>query len=48
MAELAESMPPLDISTEALKAWGEKWASDFNEETKKPKEPWPLSRVASP
>ncbi len=39
MAELADFMPPLNISTEELKRWGQLWLGDSNPETKQSKSP---------
>jgi hypothetical protein len=39
MAELADFMPPLDISTDELKKWGSLWLGESNPETGKDKRP---------
>jgi len=39
MAQLADSMPPLEISQEQLKSWGDLWLGDSNPETGKSKRP---------
>ena len=39
MAELADHMPPLDISVEELKRWGSLWLGESNPETGKSKRP---------
>ena len=47
MAELAESMPPLSISTHELNEWGDKWVSAINSETGKSKYPLAFDRHQS-
>jgi hypothetical protein len=47
MAELADRMPALDISTKQLQMWGERWLSDTNPETKKSKKPQAFDKQQS-
>jgi len=47
MAELADYMPPLNISTEELKKWGELWLGEANPETGKSKRPKRFDRHQS-
>lgn len=47
MAELADHMPPLNISTVELKKWGSLWLGDYNPETKKSKNPESFDRQQS-
>lgn len=47
MAELADRMPALDISTEQLQMWGERWLSDINQETNKSKKPQAFDKQQS-
>lgn len=39
MAEIANFMPPLNISTDELKKWGRLWLGDINPETGQNKQP---------
>ena len=47
MAELADNMPPVCISTLELKEWGDKWLTDFNIETNKAKSTQAFDRQQS-
>jgi len=47
MAELADSMPPLRISTDELKRWGKLWLGNSNPETGKSKRPESFDRQQS-
>ncbi len=47
MAELADSMPPLNISTDELKWWGKLWLGDSNPKTGKSKSPASFDRQQS-
>ncbi|MGK7933161.1 MAG: hypothetical protein AB4041_17250 [Microcystaceae cyanobacterium] len=47
MAELADFMPPLNISTDELKKWGELWLGNRNPETGKTKNPNSFDRHQS-
>lgn len=39
MAELADSMPQLEIPMDELRDWGQAWLADVNQETQRPKKP---------
>jgi len=47
MAELANYMPPLNISTDELKRWGDLWLGDSNPETEQNKNPKCFDRQQS-
>ena len=47
MTELADSMPPLSISNQELKDWGDKWISEINNESNQPKKPFAFDRHQS-
>lgn len=47
MAELADSMPPLEIDEDELAYWGQLWLSDFNPETNNEKKPHAFDRQQS-
>ena len=47
MANLADFMPPLNISGDELKKWGNLWLGDFNPETSKAKQPQAFDRQQS-
>jgi hypothetical protein len=47
MAELADRMPPLNISTAELKRWGDLWLGDANPETGQGKNPECFDRQQS-
>lgn len=47
MAELADYMPPLRISTDELKRWGRLWLGHSNPETGKSKSPVTFDRHQS-